>query len=83
MLTTHLKSDKILKEFNKNYIDALDVWPENRDKPRMKMKYKMVAKNKPEKLYNMWDELYCVILYLSGSEDVNFIVIEDEESKRY
>lgn len=71
-----------LKEFNKNYIDALDVWPENRDKPRMKMKYKMIAKNKPEKLYNMWDELYCVILYLSGSEDVNFIVIEDEESKR-
>lgn len=67
-----------LKEFNKKYVDAMSIWPEDRDKPRLKMKYKMVSKNKPKKLYNVWDELYCVILYLSGSEDVNYIVIETD-----
>ncbi len=69
-----------LKEFNKHYMDAQKIWPDGK-KPKVRMKYRMVAKNKPANLYNMWDELYCLILYLSGSEEANYITISSDGEK--
>jgi len=71
-----------LKVFNRNFMDALDKWPKDNSKEKVprftKMKYKMKAEKIDAHLYKMWDELYCVILYLSGSDDVNYISIEVE-----
>ena len=59
-------------------MEAKKVWPEDRKEPKIHMKYRMISKNKPSNLYNMWDELYCLILYLSGSEEANYITISSE-----
>jgi len=64
-----------IKNFNKNYQNAMDVWPESQDKPRMETKYKMTYKNKPKELSRMWEDAYCLILYLSGAKEANNIVI--------
>ena len=67
---------KILKKINKNYYCKLDdLWTFKGDKPRLNTKYNMSYELKDLSLYKMWNEAYCLILYLSGDERANYIKI--------
>ena len=39
----------------------------------------MTSKDKPEELYKVWNDAYCLILYLSGAKEANNIILGSEE----
>jgi hypothetical protein len=64
-----------LKNFNRNIVDAMKNWDDDNKKSKMlKTKYHITL-DKPNELVNMWNEAYCLILYLSGDERANYIKI--------
>lgn len=64
-----------LKTFNRNIVNAMRTWTDETKKEKMlKTKYHITL-NKPSELLNMWNEAYCLILYLSGDERANYIKI--------
>ena len=68
-----------LKKFNKNFQLAKEKWPSEEKQPKMETKYRMTSKDKPEELYKVWDDAYCLILYLSGAKEANNIILGSEE----
>lgn len=42
----------------------------------------MKYENKDDALFNMWNEAFCVILYLSGDNRANYIKMGDTENDR-
>ncbi|MDD7607757.1 MAG: DUF2357 domain-containing protein [Candidatus Enterosoma sp.] len=68
-----------IKIFNKNYQNALDIWSDRFKKPRMETKYRMTYKNKPAELYRVWEDAYCLILYLSGAKEANNIILGSKD----
>lgn len=68
-----------LKKFNKNFQLAKEKWPSEEKRPKMKTKYRMTSKDKPEELYKVWNDAYCLILYLSGAKEANNIILGSEE----
>ncbi len=66
-----------IKQINKGYyMNYLKFFDENdKKKPRLDTKYNMNFKDIDSNLNNMWNEAYCLILYLSGDERANYIKI--------
>ncbi|MFH5882357.1 DUF2357 domain-containing protein [Liberiplasma polymorphum] len=67
-----------LKKYNKIYNTFSSKWNNSlSSKPRtLKSKYRMIYDGKPEQLYNVNNEIYCLILFLSGDDRANLITIE-------
>ena len=64
-----------LKELNRNIMIAMQTWDDDIKKKKMlKTKY-FITMDKPENLYKMWTEAYCLILYLTGDSRANYIKI--------
>ena len=70
-----------IKLFNKNYQNALLIWPIDMQKPRMETKYRMTYKDKPKELSRIWEDAYCLMLYLSGAKEANNIIIGSTEKE--
>lgn len=64
-----------LKNINRNIFKAMEAWSEEDKKKNMLRTKYHISLNKPKELFNMWNEAYCLILYLSGDERVNYIKI--------
>ena len=45
----------------------------------METKYRMTYKNKPAELYKVWEDAYCLILYLSGAKEANNIILGSKD----
>ena len=67
-----------LKRLNKNIKEAMKNWDDALKKKNMLRTKYHIKLQKPEALYNMWDEAYCLILFLSGDEQANYIKIGDD-----
>lgn len=64
-----------LKIFNRNIMKAMETWEDETKKSKMlKTKYH-ISLEKPAELMKMWNEAYCLILYLSGDQRANYIKI--------
>lgn len=70
-----------IKQINKGYyMNYSKFFDENdKKKPRLDTKYSMTFKDIDSNLNNMWNEAYCLILYLSGDERANYIKIGGDE----
>ncbi len=64
-----------LKRLNKNIKEAMQNWDDDFKKKKMLRTKYHIKLEKPNTLFNMWNEAYCLILYLSGDERANYIKI--------
>lgn len=79
-LSNHLI--KSIKKLNYYSLFIKNNWPSDVKPPKLSTKYNMKYENKDDALFNMWNEAFCVILYLSGDNRANYIKMGDTENDR-